>query len=97
MATLRRPSSISTMPNTEYTDQNNNNDGEGDSRKYCYKIITLGNVGIGKSTLISTYTQPGEEWDNDPFQFVIEKHITMGDKTIKLDIWDTAGKNFQFI
>ena len=79
------------MSNLEYAAQTNNNNHGGTGDQYCFKVITLGNVGVGKSTLISTYTQFNDEQDRDMWPSFDEKHITRHGKRIKLDIWDTAG------
>lgn len=81
MATSRRHSSISTFPTAYY----NNND------RSVYKIITLGNVGVGKSTLISSYVRGCYQENAAPAQ-LDSKILKRGERLIQLDIWDTAGR-----
>ncbi len=66
-----------------------------DSEKYNYifKIILIGNSGVGKSSILKRYIQKVFE-DNYSCTIGVDffmKSITIGDKTIKLQLWDTAG------
>ena len=59
-----------------------------------YKIILLGDSGVGKTAIINRYCKELFSEDNDPtigvnFQ---PKFIEVNGKTIKLAIWDTAGQ-----
>ncbi|CAL9101564.1 ras-related protein RABC2a-like [Musa acuminata AAA Group] len=59
---------------------------------YAFKILLLGDAGVGKSCLIQSFMS--HFVDNHPptlgtdFQI---KYLTVGDKKLKLTIWDTAG------
>ena len=61
---------------------------------YLYKIVLIGDSGVGKSNLLSRFTRN---------QFNMESKMTIGvefatrsiqtdGKTIKAQIWDTAGQ-----
>ncbi|TNV76185.1 hypothetical protein FGO68_gene8329 [Halteria grandinella] len=50
---------------------------------FLYKLIIIGDTGVGKSCLLARIM------DND---FKIEHQVTIGDKIVKLQIWDTAGQ-----
>lgn len=59
-----------------------------------YKIITLGNVGSGKSTLIETFIRE-ECPDHEPAirqTFKEQKMLLQGQRLRQVEIWDTAGK-----
>lgn len=65
-----------------------------DSSDFHYKIVLVGDSGVGKSNIISRFTKN---------QFNLESKTTIGvefatktivvdDKTVKVQIWDTAGQ-----
>ena len=61
--------------------------------EYIFKIILIGSSGVGKSSLIQRYTQKTFE---DVYDCTIgvdffTKTIDVNGKTVKLQIWDTAG------
>ncbi|XP_059628367.1 ras-related protein RABC2a-like [Cornus florida] len=73
------------------TNNNNNN-----SYDYSFKILLIGDSGVGKSSLLLSFISNM----NHPLQdlsptigvdFKI-KHLTVGGKRLKLTIWDTAGQ-----
>ena len=64
-----------------------------DKYEYIFKIILIGNSGVGKSSILQRYIQ---KVFNDSYSSTIGvdffmKSITIGDKSIKLQLWDTAG------
>ena len=77
------------------TDQDSKDDSEGDSWSLTrYKIIFVGDAGVGKTTIIARITE-------SPFNEVYEpsigvdfmsKSIKYRGQNIKLQIWDTAGQ-----
>ena len=76
----RRFSSISTFPVPDESDNN------------VYKIITLGNVGVGKSTLIASYCRGTCQTDLTQQLNVDSKMVKRGERLIQISLWDTAGK-----
>ena len=67
---------------------------EGASKyEYIFKIILIGSSGVGKSSILQRYIQ---KVFNDSYSCTIGvdffmKSIDIGDKSIKLQLWDTAG------
>ena len=64
-----------------------------DKYEYIFKLILIGNSGVGKSSILQRYIQ---KVFNDSYSSTIGvdffmKSITIGDKSIKLQLWDTAG------
>ncbi|BBH08768.1 RAB GTPASE HOMOLOG B18 [Prunus dulcis] len=61
--------------------------------EYLFKLLLIGDSGVGKSTLLLSFTSDTFE-DLSPtigVDFKI-KHVTLGGKKLKLAIWDTAGQ-----
>lgn len=61
---------------------------------YTFKCITVGDSGVGKSSLILRFTDK-RFFEPHPATIGIElgvKNITLRSKRIKLNIWDTAGQ-----
>ncbi|XP_021818907.1 probable protein phosphatase 2C 11 [Prunus avium] len=61
--------------------------------EYLFKLLMIGDSGVGKSTLLLSFTSDTFE-DLSPtigVDFKI-KHVTLGGKKLKLAIWDTAGQ-----
>ena len=61
--------------------------------EYIFKIIIIGSSGVGKSSILQRYIQ---KTFNDSFSSTIGvdffmKTINIGEKSIKLQLWDTAG------
>ena len=56
-----------------------------------YKIILIGAVGVGKTSLLMRYVF--NTFDETPNRAISEekKTITIGGQEIVLDLWDTAG------
>lgn len=56
-----------------------------------YKVILIGAVGVGKTSLLMRYVH--NEFQETPNKFVSEekKTITINGKEIVLYLWDTAG------
>jgi small GTP-binding protein len=59
-----------------------------------FKIVVLGDVAVGKSSLISRFVDNRFKGDYEPSIGVdfASKSIKYNDKIIKLQIWDTAGQ-----
>ena len=67
--------------------------GESQEYEYIFKIILIGSSGVGKSSLLQRYIQKVFE---DAYTCTIGvdffmKTIEVNDKTVKLQLWDTAG------
>ena len=66
---------------------------ENDEYEYIFKIILIGSSGVGKSSILQRYIQ---KTFNDSYTSTIGvdffmKTINIGEKSIKLQLWDTAG------
>lgn len=59
-----------------------------------YKIVIVGNCGVGKSNILLRYSKDQFKQKVDPTIGVAftTKVINLNDKKIKLDLWDTAGQ-----
>ncbi|KAG0441100.1 GTP-binding protein YPT6 [Dictyocoela muelleri] len=62
--------------------------------KSKYKIVFLGNAGVGKTTLISQYVYKDSDSKYHPTIGIdfISTIINIGNKSVKLQLWDTAGQ-----
>ncbi|AYV82031.1 MAG: Ras-like protein Rab-11A [Homavirus sp.] len=61
---------------------------------YLYKIVLIGDSGVGKSNLLSRFTR-NEFYTDTKSTIGVEfatRTITVDNKTIKAQIWDTAGQ-----
>ncbi len=61
---------------------------------YSFKFILVGDTGVGKTSLISRFID-GSYYPNHEYTIGVEygsKNIAIGNKNIKLQIWDTAGQ-----
>ncbi|GMH91443.1 hypothetical protein TrVE_jg7239 [Triparma verrucosa] len=64
------------------------------SYDYLFKILMIGDAGVGKSSLLLRFT---DETFDEHIQSTIGvdfkvKHTTISDKRVKLTVWDTAGQ-----
>lgn len=62
--------------------------------EYLFKIIIIGNAGVGKSNILIRYTKDMFDASNKPtigIEFS-SKTIDVNEKKVKLQIWDTAGQ-----
>ena len=62
--------------------------------EYLFKIIIIGDAGVGKSNILIRYTKNEFDASNKPtigIEFS-SKTIDIGGKKVKLQIWDTAGQ-----
>lgn len=67
---------------------------QGDKFDYAIKFIVVGDVGVGKTSLISRFIT-GQFNPNHEFTVGIEyggKSIAVNNRILKLQIWDTAGQ-----
>ena len=57
-----------------------------------YKVIIIGGLGVGKTSLLLRYVH--DTFEDRVSRFVAEekKGVTINGQEIVLDIWDTAGK-----
>ncbi|XP_077870503.1 ras-related protein Rab-30-like [Saccoglossus kowalevskii] len=62
--------------------------------KYLFKVVLIGNAGVGKTCLVRRFTQglfPPGQGATIGVDFMI-KTVQIGDDKVKLQIWDTAGQ-----
>jgi len=62
--------------------------------KFLFKVVLIGNAGVGKTCLVRRFTQglfPPGQGATIGVDFMI-KTIEIGGERIKLQIWDTAGQ-----
>jgi len=65
-----------------------------DSYDYLFKIVLVGDSGVGKSNLLSRFTK-GEFYDETKSTIGVEfavKSVQVMGKIVKAQIWDTAGQ-----
>ena len=68
--------------------------GDGPEYDYLYKVVLIGDSGVGKSNLLSRFTRNEfslETKSTIGVEFAT-RSITVDSKTIKAQIWDTAGQ-----
>jgi len=60
----------------------------------AFKIVVIGAVGVGKSSLTMRYVNNdfNDKLDSTLGAVYLEKNITIKNKKIKLEFWDTAGQ-----
>ncbi|VDN98418.1 unnamed protein product [Rodentolepis nana] len=65
-----------------------------DSYDYLFKIVLIGDSGVGKSNLLSRYTRNQFNLESKTTIGVefATRSVKIGDKGIKVQIWDTAGQ-----
>lgn len=62
--------------------------------KFLFKVVLIGNAGVGKTSLVKRFTQnifPMGQQSTIGVDFMIKNLIIDGEK-VKLQIWDTAGQ-----
>ena len=67
---------------------------------YLFKYILIGDANVGKSCIMTQFVERKFKSFIDPTIGVEfgSKKVTIGDKKLKLQIWDTAGQeNFRSI
>jgi Ras-related protein Rab-11A len=66
-----------------------------DEYDYFFKIVLIGDSGVGKSNLLLRYTQNSFDTDSKTTVGVefATKNIEHDNKLIKAQIWDTAGQD----
>ncbi|XXG79484.1 hypothetical protein AAC387_Pa09g0536 [Persea americana] len=72
-----------------------NDSSSSDSYDLSFKILFIGDEGVGKSSLISSFVSNSEQKESPPGTIGVDfriKRFTVGGKTLKLTIWDTAGQ-----
>eukprot|EP01126_Amoeba_proteus_P038167 TRINITY_DN396_c0_g2_i10.p1 TRINITY_DN396_c0_g2~~TRINITY_DN396_c0_g2_i10.p1 ORF type:complete len:100 (+),score=4.91 TRINITY_DN396_c0_g2_i10:68-367(+) len=68
--------------------------GENAAYDHLFKLVLVGEVGVGKSSLVLRYTDNtflGDEVGTIGADFKV-KFIQVAKKNIKMQIWDTAGQ-----
>lgn len=65
-----------------------------DHYDYLYKVVLIGDSGVGKSSLLSRFTR--NEFDNESKSTIgvefATRSLEIDGKTIKAQVWDTAGQ-----
>ena len=69
-------------------------DEEGDFQGESLKVTLLGSSGVGKTCIIKRYTEGNfdEGSQSTSGASYSQKYVEIGNKTIQLDLWDTAGQ-----
>lgn len=65
-----------------------------DAYDHLFKIVVVGNSGVGKSSLITRYVEQdfcSSHKSTIGVDFLI-RTLKVGDKSVKLQLWDTAGQ-----
>ena len=66
----------------------------GDEYDYLFKVVLIGDSGVGKSNLLGRFTR--NEFSNDSKSTIgvefATRSIVVDGKTVKAQIWDTAGQ-----
>lgn len=67
---------------------------EGSNFDYLFKVVLIGDSGVGKSNLLSRFTRNEFNMESKSTIGVefATRSITVDDKTVKAQIWDTAGQ-----
>ncbi|KAJ0571677.1 putative small monomeric GTPase [Helianthus annuus] len=68
--------------------------GSGSDFDYLFKLLLIGDSGVGKSSLLLSFTSDNAIEDLSPtigVDFKV-KYVTINGKKLKLAIWDTAGQ-----
>jgi Ras-related protein Rab-1A len=62
--------------------------------EYIFKVLLIGDVGIGKTSLILRYIDNifNDQGENTITADMKEKTLSLSGKDVKLQIWDTAGQ-----
>ncbi|XP_021686390.2 ras-related protein RABC2a-like [Hevea brasiliensis] len=67
--------------------------GQGSNNVYSFKIVLIGDVAVGKTTLIESFVSGAFKNPNPTIGFSNKtKEINVGGKQLKFSIWDTAGQ-----
>ncbi|XP_071722812.1 ras-related protein RABC1-like [Rutidosis leptorrhynchoides] len=62
---------------------------------YWFKLLLIGDSGVGKSSLLLSYTSDNNNFEQLSPTIGVDfkiKYMTLGEKKLKLVIWDTAGQ-----
>ena len=78
------------------TDQDSNDDSIDNSNLNRYKIIFLGDIGVGKTAIINRiFDKPFEDvYDPSIAVDFMTKTIKFQGQNIKVQLWDTSGKKY---
>uniref|UniRef100_A0A251V018 Putative small GTPase superfamily, P-loop containing nucleoside triphosphate hydrolase n=1 Tax=Helianthus annuus TaxID=4232 RepID=A0A251V018_HELAN len=70
-----------------------------DDYDYLYKVVLIGDSGVGKSNLLSRFSKNEFSLDSKSTIGVefATRNISVEDKKIKGQIWDTAGQERYYI
>ena len=61
---------------------------------YLFKIVIIGDSGVGKSQLLSRFTKNvfNQEQESTVGVDFVSKQVKIDDKVLKIQLWDTAGQ-----
>ena len=65
-------------------------------KKYILKIIVVGDAGVGKTSLLHQYVHRrfNNNYKSTIGADLLKKDVTIDEKLVTLQIWDTAGMFF---
>ena len=68
-----------------------------DDYNYLFKVVLIGDSGVGKSNLLSRFTKNEFSLESkSTFGVEFTRSIRADEKVVKAQIWDIAGQYFSF-
>ncbi len=74
--------------------KNKNNDNNDEINEYSFKVLTIGESGVGKTAIMKRYVEnkfPKQHLSTIGVDY-LSKDLRIGNNKIKLRVWDTAGQ-----
>ena len=75
-------------------EKNKNNDNNDEINEYSFKVLTIGESGVGKTAIMKRYVEnkyPKIHLSTIGVDY-LSKDLRIGNNKIKLRVWDTAGQ-----